>query len=124
MAAAIFVDDVSFYLALWLFCALVYETALDIERMLEKKKTEQLDSPALNHELIKAKKKVKSRFVQARIIVSVLIILAHIPLALAFMKTGFERKTRKDLAASWLILTSVINIAATLLLVNTIVKLR
>ena len=52
MAAAIFVDDVSFYLALWLFCALVYETALDIERVLEKKKTELQDSPAQNQERI------------------------------------------------------------------------
>ena len=38
MVTAIFIDDVSFYLALWLFGALTYETALDIERMLEKRK--------------------------------------------------------------------------------------
>ena len=53
-----------------------------------------------------------------------MILLAHIPLVLAFLRTDFAKKARKALAASWLIITSVINIAATLLLVNTIIKLR
>ena len=92
---AIFADDVSFYSAVWLFSAMLYESALDIESLLGKSNRQDT-------------KKVKRNFNIARVAGAGLIIFSHLPVLIPIFHIKISKETHQILAGTSLGLLSVI----------------
>ena len=114
VAVAYFLEEISFYLALWLFGTKYFEVALDMERLLGRKNDQSSSSTASNFSEEKEKAaRVKQKFHYARIAVSILIVIAHIPLLVSQLKTNLMGETYIALSGISMILlcTVVLTIA-------------
>ena len=118
-AFAYFLDESTFYLALWLFGAMVLETALDIERMILRDREDNAE--LAQHRTTEV---VKKNFKMANICVSVSIVLVHIPLLLSFMKSGLSEHTEHVLLAIGNVGHGLITITANVFIFMTLHKLR
>ena len=121
---ASFFDDVTFSLAVWLFGALMLETAMDLERLLIKNKGEQ--QTLLDTSQCEKMKRRKKRFRVSNIIVSCLILLFNIPGLFAYMddlNAHFSRATRALFSNMSIVGQSMIVVTATIFMIITLRKL-
>ena len=104
-----FFEEISFYIALWLFGMKYYEISLDMERLLDGR--DELGSFATDSSISQQQEKtarMKKTFYLARIVVSILIILLHIPLLVLTLKTNFLDREQGKLSGVSLVLLSIL----------------
>lgn len=118
-AATSFIDDCTFYLTMWLFGALILETALDIERMmLQDSDTSEGGSK------IKSLKRTKKLFKVANIFVPILIVLINIPLLAAVLQSNLSIQTRQTCSTIGEVGQSTIVLTSTVFMIITHCKLH
>ena len=104
-----FFEETSFYIALWLFGMKYYEISLDMERLLDGR--DELGSFATDSSISQQQEKtarMKKTFYLARIVVSILIVLLHIPLLVLTLKTNFLDREQGKLSGVSLVLLSIL----------------
>mmetsp|Transcript_23868 Transcript_23868/g.31974 ORF Transcript_23868/g.31974 Transcript_23868/m.31974 type:complete len:145 (+) Transcript_23868:337-771(+) len=95
-------EDVAFYLALWLFGIKYYEVSLDMERMIRSSSEDY--APVNWQETARVKKK----FGVARIVVSIVILLTHIPLVIASFRNKVSKQTAKTCTSISLVVLALL----------------
>ena len=106
------VEDCSFYNAVWLFSAMIYESAYDIERILVKQ-SEEDDTDVM-----------KRKFTIGRIVAAIITLVAYIPLACALCTIDISLYTRKILAATTLCVLALVIACTMVFMVLAVWKLR